>query len=182
MPRYVALLRGINVGGHRIKMDILRGFFEELEYTEVDTFITSGNVIFSSTTRSSSKLERRIEQHLQERLGYEVATFVRTLDELKAVTLFEASDEVEKGSGDSAYVVFLPGAADAAMRDRFTGLQSATDRFQFGRRKVYWFVRGKLTESPLFVTGITKATGSVPNTMRNITTVRKLVVKYGDGG
>ncbi len=174
MPRYVALLRGINVGGHRIKMDKLRGLFEELEYTDVSTFIASGNVIFNCTTRSSSKLEKRIEQHLQENLGYEVATFIRTLDELKAVTLLEPSD-------DSLYVVFLPVAADAAMRNRFASIQSATDRFRFGKREVYWFVRGRLTESPLFVAGITKATGSVPNTVRNITTVRKLVVKYGDG-
>ena len=163
-------------------MDKLRGFFEELEYTDVSTFIASGNVIFNSNSRSSPRLERRIEQHLQKNLGYEVATFIRTLEELKAIASGELSDWTGEGGVDSLYVVFLPGAVDAAMRDRFAGLQSATDRFQFGRREVYWFVRGKLTESPLFVAGITKATGSVPNTMRNITTVRKIVVKYGDGG
>jgi uncharacterized protein (DUF1697 family) len=48
MPQTIALLRGINVGGHRVKMDRLRLLFEELDLRHVSTFIASGNVIFSN--------------------------------------------------------------------------------------------------------------------------------------
>jgi len=48
MPRYVALLRGINLGGHTVKMDRLKKLFEELGLKNVETFIASGNVIFES--------------------------------------------------------------------------------------------------------------------------------------
>ena len=48
MPQYIAFLRGINVGGHRVKMDRLRELFEELSLRDVSTIISSGNVIFSA--------------------------------------------------------------------------------------------------------------------------------------
>lgn len=65
VPRYAALLRGINVGGHRVKMDRLRGIFEEFGFAEVTTFIASGNVIFRRPSDDAVALERQIEQHLE---------------------------------------------------------------------------------------------------------------------
>ena len=63
MPRYVALLRGINVGGHRIKMDRLRELFVELDLADVTTFIASGNVIFSVGSGSVKRLEATHERY-----------------------------------------------------------------------------------------------------------------------
>ena len=82
MPQYIAFLRGINVGGHRIRMDRLRSLFEELDLTEVSTFIASGNVIFSTETDDSEALSDKIERHLAQELGYEVATFLRSPTQL----------------------------------------------------------------------------------------------------
>ena len=79
MPRYVAFLRAINVGGHVVKMDDLRRRFAQLGFTEVETFIASGNVIFSSPSRDAAALEKKIERQLEKSFGYEVKTFVRTL-------------------------------------------------------------------------------------------------------
>lgn len=62
--RYGALLRGINVGGHRVKMDHLRTLFDALGYADVQTLIASGNVIFSSDSEDSSALQAEIETHL----------------------------------------------------------------------------------------------------------------------
>jgi uncharacterized protein (DUF1697 family) len=72
MPRYVAFLRAINVGGHIVKMDALRRHFASLGFDDVETFIASGNVIFQSRSTAAAALERRIEACLEERLGYEV--------------------------------------------------------------------------------------------------------------
>ena len=84
MPRYIAFLRAINVGGHTVKMDALRELFEALGFEQVETFIASGNVIFETTETDTAALERRIETHLQAALGYAVATFLRSDAEVAA--------------------------------------------------------------------------------------------------
>ncbi len=78
MTRTIAFLRAINVGGHTVKMDVLRRHFELLGYTDVETFIASGNVIFTAPSHNAQMLEMTIENKLREALGYEVATFLRT--------------------------------------------------------------------------------------------------------
>ena len=84
--RYVAFLRAINVGGrHLVKMDALRRLFEELGFTNVETFIASGNVVFESKSRSAASLEKAIEAHLQKSLGYEVKTFIRSESEVAEI-------------------------------------------------------------------------------------------------
>src|ERR1700742_487088 len=85
MPRHVALLRGINVGGHTVKMQLLRERFESLGFSNVETVIASGNVVFESPEKSGPSLEKKIERCLEEALGYQVATFLRTVPELSAV-------------------------------------------------------------------------------------------------
>src|SRR6266545_8120025 len=79
MPRYVALLRAINVGGHNVKMEELRRQFERLGLSNVETFIASGNVLFDAKSSSVSALEHKIEAGLRTALGYEVATMVRKI-------------------------------------------------------------------------------------------------------
>ena len=88
--RYIAFLRAINVGGNNIvKMDRLRKFFEGEGFTNVETFIASGNVIFDGAGRTGG-LERAIEAMLKNALGYEVSTFVRTDAELRALAAHDA--------------------------------------------------------------------------------------------
>jgi uncharacterized protein (DUF1697 family) len=83
--RYIALLRGINVGGHVVKMGWLRDLFGELGFDQVRTYIQSGNVFFDSADRDTATLRARIEEHLRAALGYDVATCLRTADELEAI-------------------------------------------------------------------------------------------------
>ena len=91
--RSIAFLRAINVGGHTVKMDRLRTLFEELAYTNVATYIASGNAIFETPRTSIQALEAQIEQHLQQALGYEVITFVRAAPELAAIASYTPSSE-----------------------------------------------------------------------------------------
>ena len=78
MPRYIAFLRAINVGGHTVKMDRLRQIFDSLGFSNVETFLASGNVVFETTAQDTAALETRITAGLRAALGYEVATFLRT--------------------------------------------------------------------------------------------------------
>ena len=82
---YIALLRGINVGGHNIKMDVLRQLFTDLGFANVRTYIQSGNVFFETDETDRDALARKIEDHLLASLGYDVPTFLRTADELAAI-------------------------------------------------------------------------------------------------
>jgi len=83
--RYVAFLRGINLGKRRMPMSRLMALFQELGFDCVETFIASGNVLFSARAAEISQLEARIARHLEGSLGYPVDTFVRTTDEVARV-------------------------------------------------------------------------------------------------
>ena len=86
MPmRYIALLRGINVGGHTVKMDHLRDLFAELGFDRVRSYIQTGNLFFESEETDQRVLRTRIEGHLRIALGYAVPTCVRTIEEVEQV-------------------------------------------------------------------------------------------------
>src|SRR4051812_29802226 len=97
MPRLIAFLRAINVGGHNVTMAQLRKEFEALGLKEVETFIASGNVIFTSRATDLRALERKIEAQLQRALGYEVATFVRTCSEVAALAEYRPFPAAQGG-------------------------------------------------------------------------------------
>src|SRR6476660_5704058 len=86
MERYVAFLRGMNLGGRRIKNEELKREFEQLDMSDVSCFRASGNVIFASEEKGEEKLKRRIEADLGESLGYKVPVFLRSAAELGVVS------------------------------------------------------------------------------------------------
>ncbi len=178
MPRYIAFLRAINVGGHVVNMDQLRKLFEALGVTNVETFIASGNVIFESPATDAQTLEKQIESHLQKALGYEVATFIRSTSELTAIaqyTPFTASELEAEGS--SLYIAFLPAPPKSEARDKLMTFQTEVDDFQVHKREIYWLCRTRMSESA-FSGALLEKTIGMPATMRNSTTVRKLAAKY----
>ena len=86
--QYLALLRGINVGGNNIiKMADLKACFENMGFTEVVTYIQSGNVLFRSAEKDKTKLTRKIEQVLSERFSYKSRLVVVAHKELKKVVV-----------------------------------------------------------------------------------------------
>jgi uncharacterized protein (DUF1697 family) len=85
MTRYVALLRGINVGGNNlIRMSALKALFEEQGYADVMTYIQSGNVIFTSKEKSAA-LVARIEAELSSAFDYKASIVLRSLPQLRKV-------------------------------------------------------------------------------------------------
>ena len=174
MSRYAAYLRAINVGGHTVPMAALRRHFEDLGCADVRTVIASGNVLFSSSARSSAALERRIAQHLAARLGYEVATFLRTEEELVSIAAHRPFGRADtERPGHSLFVGFHEHAADAGCRRRVLGLATDLDALRLRGREVYWLCRGRTSDSRIYGGGLEKALGQ-PVTLRNVTTVRKI--------
>jgi uncharacterized protein (DUF1697 family) len=178
MSQFIAFLRGLNVGGHVVKMDRLRGLFEELRFSDVETFIASGNVIFQTATRDVIALEKRIEAHLKRALGYEVATCIRTPPELAQIAAEDPFAKTLRGGTKVAiYVVFLREKPSSAVREKILSFQTKLDEIVLREREFYWLCRGQTTESKVFGPGFLKAIG-MPMTTRNITTVRKLAALY----
>jgi uncharacterized protein (DUF1697 family) len=178
MPKYVAFLRAINVGGHTVKMDHLRHLFEEMGFSNVETFIASGNVIFDSKSKNTKALEQKIETSLKEALGYSVATFIRTPMELASVAdykPFKVSDLEAEGS--SLYIIFLADAPGDEASQKLSSFTTDTDEFYVNGREVYWLCRMKMSDSKISG-AVFEKTLRQQGTMRNSTTVKKLASKY----
>ncbi|MEW6125824.1 MAG: DUF1697 domain-containing protein [Acidobacteriota bacterium] len=177
MPKYIAFLRAINVGGHTVKMDALRLLFEEMEFSNVETFIASGNVIFDSPGKHPQPLEQKIEKHLKEKLGYAVATFIRSTVELATIAQYQPFSDAElSGEGHGIYIAFLPDEPTGEAQQKMLSMQTTVDAFHFHQREMYWLCRTRFSES-LFKGNMEKILG-MSATMRNSTTVKKLVAKY----
>jgi len=178
MPHYIAFLRAINVGGHNVKMAQLRTLFEQLGFSNVETFIASGNVIFDSPAMNVQQIEQQIERHLQAALGYAVATFIRSAAELAAVAAYQPFTPAELAAeGNSLYVAFLQAALPGAAAQKLLACRTEVDDFHIYEREAYWLCRIRSSDS-MFSGALLEKTLGMPATLRNITTVRKLAAKY----
>jgi uncharacterized protein (DUF1697 family) len=174
MPRYVALLRAVNVGGRTVKMEALRKHFGALGFGNVETFIASGNVLFDSAARTRRPIETKIEDHLRARLGFEVATMVRSMPEMAVIAGHDPFPGVDIGAPDHAlYVAFARTEPGADAKRKIESMRSDANDFCVRGAEVYWLRRERSMQTLAIGTKLEKAIG-VPSTMRNITTVRKL--------
>ena len=86
MKEYIALLRGINVGGHKkVPMAILRELLAKSGFHNVQTYIQSGNVVFQTVATDKKVLEEHILYEIKDNFGFEVPVLVRTRQELKFI-------------------------------------------------------------------------------------------------
>src|SRR3712207_1799666 len=105
--RRIAFLRAINVGGRRVKMPDLKRAFEDAGFKDVETFIASGNVGFTGGGADLRKLERKIERALKSSLGFEVATFVRSISDLDKLTKAKPFPQLKQSENDLVQIGFL---------------------------------------------------------------------------
>jgi uncharacterized protein (DUF1697 family) len=148
--RYVALIRGINVGGKNpVPMPELRAAFEGIGCTDVTTYIQSGNVLFSSTAAASS-LESTIEAGLEQRFGVPLVVVVRSHAQLRAA-IAKAPDGF--GADPDMYycdAVFLKAPLTSAKAMQVVKTRDGVDRAWPGARLVYFERLGALrTKSKL---------------------------------
>lgn len=179
MERYVAFLRGMNLGGRRIKNEELRRHFEEMGCEEVATFRASGNVIFSARSpESESKLASRVEAELDERLGYDVPVFLRSIEEVTAIAAQQPFDakQIKKSKG-KLQVSLLKKRPSAAAKKKALALASEEDLLVIEARELYWLPSGGISESDLDLKAIDSALG--PATIRTMGTIEQIASKHG---
>jgi uncharacterized protein (DUF1697 family) len=106
--RYIAFLRGINVGGNKlIKMDALAVAFSAAGFRNVKTYIASGNVIFDSSSTKIAGLEKKVEKQLLKTFGHEITVVIFPLAELEALLKHDLFKRVRAGSEVMLLVTFL---------------------------------------------------------------------------
>ena len=176
MPKYLAFLRAINVGGHLVKMDYLRTLFEALGFTNVETFIASGNVIFDAKSKNTAALEKKIEQHLFESLGYKVATFVRSVAEVAAVVNARPFSEKEL-NGNTLYIGFLSSNPSDESKQELARCANKFNHFVVSDREVFWLCRGKFSETDFSGARLEKIL-KMQTTIRNSNTAQRIAAKY----
>jgi uncharacterized protein (DUF1697 family) len=177
VPGYVAFLRGLNVGGHRVKSEDLRALFEASGYGDVRVFRASGNVVFTAGRQSRTQLRIRIEQQLEQALGYGVPTFPRTASEVRSIALAQpfAAADVQASAG-KLQVTMLSSAPAASARKQVLALGSDRDRLAFGERELFWLPSGGILDSALDLKAIGRLLG--PTTTRTKNTVEQIAAKH----
>jgi uncharacterized protein (DUF1697 family) len=178
MPCDVAFLRGINLGRRRPPMTELKRLFEQLGFSDVATFIASGNVVFTTKERDARKLETQIEKHLAARLGYGVDTFVRSDAEVVAVLQARPFKEMAPAGG-AVHVAFLKDALSPAQAKLLEACGTKVDAFAVEGREFYWQCLIRTSESEVWKSAAMKAIKLPTMTLRNLTSVRKLAAKHG---
>ena len=177
MDRYVAFLRGMNLGGRRIKNEELRAEFEALGFGEVACFRASGNVVFAGNGAGEAQLTARIEAGLGDALGYEVPVFLRAAAELRRIAAQQPFDARSlKASKGKLQIMFLEATPKAAAREKALRLGTDEDRLVLEGRELYWLPKGGLSESELDLKAIAAALGQ--GTVRTMGTVEQIAAKY----
>ena len=174
MRHNVAFLRAINVGGHTVKMTDLARLFRKMGFKDVATFIASGNVLFSPGEGSARRHEATIAGTLEGKLGYAVATFVRTPGELQKILDSRPFGAVTlDGKEHVLYVGFLATAPSAAAVKRVRMLSTPIDQFTVIDHEVYW-LRHRAGRERFEAPPLEKKLGQ-PTTLRNLNTITRLV-------
>lgn len=176
---YIALLRGINVGGKNIiKMAELRRVFEEeLGLVRVQTYIQSGNVLFESSEKESV-LRKRIEQGIESAFGISVSVILRTATELRNIaaccpfTAEELAKAAESSTSESLYVSILQEELPAEQVDKLQTTDFGEDQYVIQGKEIYLLYSNSTRNSKLSGR-LDKLV--VPATVRNFKTLNKLI-------
>lgn len=164
MPRYIVLLRAVNVGGTgKLPMPELQAMCVAEGFTKVKTYIASGNVIFSAR-QSASQVKAALEKRLQTYAGKPVGVIVRTPDDLAAVL---TNNPFPKAAPDRTVAIFLDGPPPADALDHIRGRQDEDVRL--GAREIYVAYGAGMARSKL------KIPAAQHGTARNLNTIAKLV-------
>lgn len=174
MAGWVALLRGVNVGGIAIRNADLAEVFSDLGFEAVRTVLASGNVAFEADATARGPLKSRIEAALRTRFGYDAWIVLVSREELESAIdafPFDAGDDTRQ-----PWVIFCSDDATVTeLTDAAASVDTSQDPVAAGRGVVYWSpLKGTSTDTP-FAKLIAKRTFKPRTTNRNLRTLAKIV-------
>lgn len=179
MTVYIALLRGINVGGKNIiKMNDLKKVFESIGLNEVQTYIQSGNVLFKSNEEKGLLL-KKIEHEIERVFGFSVTVILRTSQELEQILKncpFSEKEILEAESSsksESLYVAILGNVPLQEKTEKLDAYKNETDGYEIIGKEVFLLFYNSIRNSKL-ASNLHKL--EVPVTVRNWKTINRLVL------
>ncbi len=179
MTRYVAFLRGMNVGGHRASKDELIAMFAKAGFDAAKTFRTSGNVIFDAPEGDDrAEVQAKLEQAMEAELGYAVPTFLRNAAETRAIAALEPFPaKLIEASKGKLQVILLASKPKATTRKDVLAHATDADKLAVNGSELYWLPSGGTLDSDLDLKAIAKLLGE-PSTMRTKGTVDLIATKF----
>ena len=176
MERFVAFLRGINVGGRTVVKEKLKEAFTSLGFQNVSTFKQSGNVIFETEIVYPKEIEDKIKANLCKLLGYEVSVFVRTFPQLKSIIEHDVFKDQEKEGTSFLVTFFATLPANFPLHLPLTIPNSTAQVISTKGAEVFSVTHGGgegALPNPFLESKL-----KVKATTRNINTIREIVEKY----
>ncbi len=175
MNRYIAFLRGINVGGHKIiKMPELARLFGSFGLNNVKTYIASGNVLFETSETDPDIVTRTIEEGLRNALQYEIKVILRTMSELAELVSSDPFKDVPQPENVRLYVTFLAEDSNSALKLPYESPRGEFQLLKKTNREVFSVVfLSQISRSVDGMTFIEKEFGKA-STTRNWNTVKKI--------
>jgi uncharacterized protein (DUF1697 family) len=175
MNTYVAILRGINVGGKRmIKMDALKQLFTSLGFLNIETYIQSGNLFFQCKKTNEEKLAATIAKEIESVFAFDVPTIVKNVEELKQIVTNNPFTEDKKKLTEHFHVTFLATAPTKTNIDSIAKLTFGDDAFVIIDKVVYLYCPNSYSNSKL-TNGFFENKLKVIATTRNWKTCNALV-------
>jgi uncharacterized protein (DUF1697 family) len=167
----------MNVGGHRLTNEELRGHFAAMGFAEVASFRASGNVIFAAPAGAPDDVAARIEQGLAEALGYEVPTFIRSSAQMRTIAASQpfTADRLAASAG-KLQVALLAAPPPRDAREAVLALGGDSDALAFGECELYWLPSGGLLDSPLDLKAVAALLGVI--TIRTKNTIEQIAAKH----
>jgi uncharacterized protein (DUF1697 family) len=178
--QYVALLRGINVGGrNKVPMAELRATFEDGGHTDVRTYIQSGNVVFRSTAPRAS-LEVAVERMLERHLGFPLVVVVRSHAQLRSVVANAPAKFGAKPTTFHSDAIFLRAPLTPSQVMKIVRLRDGVDQAWAGKGVVY-FARLSAQRTKSRMSSIVGTPEYANMTIRNWATTTKLLAMLDEG-
>ncbi|MGI8467455.1 MAG: DUF1697 domain-containing protein [Pyrinomonadaceae bacterium] len=175
MMKYIAFLRGINVGGkNKIKMETLREVFNALGFENVKTYINSGNVIFETAQTNDKKLAEKIETAIEKQFSLRIKVIVRTIDEIKEIIENNPFDGQFENERD-LHVFFLDGELPAEKRELLLSNNSETEMFVVRNREIFCLLQRVSVLDSLMGKDYIGKKLKVSATARNWRTINKIM-------
>jgi uncharacterized protein (DUF1697 family) len=177
--KYVAFLRGINVGGkNKIKMETLREVFASLGFHNVKTYINSGNVIFETAETDDKTLAAKIERAIETEFSLNIKVMARSVAEIEEIIKNNPFDGQFENDKD-LHVFFLDEKLAAEKSELLLANNNESERFAVVGREIFCHLRVGVSDSLMGKDYIGKKL-KVPATARNWRTVNKIMDLLGN--
>jgi uncharacterized protein (DUF1697 family) len=175
MPVFVSMLRGVNIGGHhKIKMEDLRALYETLGLLNPQSFIQSGNVIFSTKERNCAALSGRISDGIERKFGFRTPVLLRTTSELRDVIARNPFATRKNIDPSKLAVTFLDVSPNTEIRDKLLALRCEPEELRVHHRELFIYFPNGMARPKLSMPMVERILKTAC-TGRNWNTVRKLL-------